>query len=313
MSGTSTCDSEREHGHPAREFPFAPALALLTVVRLCSGNSEAAAEQVQQLNQTNFPFDKFIIDCIDKLVGTQRPDYARNLLELSVQIKCLPQEAIVELGKTVAPPVNPESGGVPTYSALDDETALRAGIMRCAISDAYRYELRGETGRAVEELLQKGIRVAPDDPAPYQALIDILMSEKRFQDALQVLPEMPSAASAAFKLEIAALCHCALGNNAAAETAARQTLADGEMHPLALIVLGTLAARRGDMAAAEAFFRRSIGEAPSCAKSWLSLGMLLWSQEKKIEAWQAVRQSVELNPLNAEAVDTFRDMAERLS
>jgi hypothetical protein len=40
--------------------------------------------------------------------------------------------------------------------------------------------------------------------------------------------------------------------------------------------------------------------------------MLLWSLGKSDDAWQAVKRSVTVDPLNDEAVRIMRDMAERL-
>ncbi len=82
--------------------------------------------------------------------------------------------------------------------------------------------------------------------------------------------------------------------------------------PRVLTVLGTLAARGGDLNGAEALFRRAVAADPSCGNGWLSLGMLLWGQGQQEEAWQAVKRAVTVDPLNQEAVQIMRDMAERL-
>jgi len=197
------------------------------------------------------------------------------------------------------------------YSKLDEAT-LRRLLPLDAIREARRLNIAGKTDAAVELLIQKGIRIAPDNPEPYRALAEILMSAGRYDEALQVTPEMPADTNLGFKYEIEAICHGALGNDAATEQAARQALAKGEKHPRVLVVLGTLAARRRDSPRAEAMFRKAIEIDPSCAGGWLSLGMLLWGIGDKLGAWQAVKRSVVLDPLNREAVDIFRDMAERL-
>jgi len=181
-----------------------------------------------------------------------------------------------------------------------------------AIRESRRLAMRGDTDKAIDLLMQKGIRVAPDNPEPYRELAELLMRIGRHEDALQVLPEMPLNANPAFKHEVEAICHCALGNDSLAEQAARQVLACDGKSPRVLVVLGTLTARRGEMAEAESLFRRAIDADPSCGAAWLSMGMLLWGQGEQDEAWTAVKRSVTVDPLNREAVRIMRDMAERL-
>jgi glycosyltransferase involved in cell wall biosynthesis len=166
---------------------------------------------------------------------------------------------------------------------------------------------RGDIDGAVQTLLNQGIKIAPDSPAPYLELAEILVTAGRHEDALQVLPEMPVSTDPTLKFEIEAICHAAHGDDHAANLAAQN--ASGR--PRALVVLGTLAARRGDLQQAEALFRQAIAADPSCGSGWLSLGMLFWSLGKSDDAWQAVKRSVTVDPLNDEAVRIMRDMAER--
>lgn len=189
-----------------------------------------------------------------------------------------------------------------------DEVTLRRWLILNALEEAEKLAQRGELDQAVQLLLNQGIRVDSADPRPYVTLAEILIREGRFQDALEVLPEMPAAVDPALKQELAAICHCGLGNDAAALQAAH--LATGR--PRALTVLGTLAARQGDPVEAERLFRQAIQTDPACGSGWLSLGMLLWGQGQQEEAWQAVKQAVTVDPLNQQAVQILRDMAERL-
>lgn len=180
--------------------------------------------------------------------------------------------------------------------------------VQAAVREASRLSQRGELDQAVQLLLNQGIRVAADDPSPYVALAELLIRGERFQDALEVLPEMPVAVDPALKQELAAICHCGLGAAAAAHHAAQHV---GE-RPRVLTVLGTLAARQGDLAEAECLFRQAIQNYPACGSGWLALGMLLWGQGLHEEAFEALKRAVIVDPLNREAVQILRDMAERL-
>jgi glycosyltransferase involved in cell wall biosynthesis len=181
--------------------------------------------------------------------------------------------------------------------------------LQTALREANRQAQRGKVDQAVRLLLDQGIRVAKDDPAPYGALAEILIRAGRYQDALEVLPEMPPVVEPALKHELAAVCHGALGNDSAARQAGLQ--ADGR--PRALVVLGTLAARQSDLAEAERLFRQAVDADPSCGNGWLSLGMLLWGQGKPDEAFEAVKRAVTVDSLNQEAVQILGDMAKRLA
>lgn len=191
----------------------------------------------------------------------------------------------------------------------DSDTALINKRITDACETAATQSHRGDIDGAIQTLLNQGIKIAPDSPAPYIELAELLIAAGRHDEALQVLPEMPASTDPMLKFELEAICHAALGDERAAHLAA--TNASGR--PRALVVLGTLAARRGDLQQAETLFRQAISVDPLCGAGWLSLGMLLWGQGKQEDAWQAVKRSVTVDPLNDEAVRIMRDMAERLA
>lgn len=194
------------------------------------------------------------------------------------------------------------------YKQLD-EAVLRRLIPLDAVVESRRLaQQQGDIDKAIDLLMQQGIRIAPDNPVSYKELGELLIREGRFQDALEVLPEMPSDTDQAMKRELEAICHCALGDNDTAGRAAGQAAG----RPRAMVVLGTLAARQGDPAEAERQFCQAIAVDPSCGSGWLSLGMLLWGQGKHDEAFAALKRAVTVDPLNREAVQILRDMAERL-
>lgn len=201
------------------------------------------------------------------------------------------------------------STAVSNDSELAKETALRNRLVDESCTKAQTQFQSGDIDGAVKALINQGIKANPTSPHPYLELSEVLIAAGRYEDALQVLPEMPLATDSLLKSEIEAICHVALGNDAAALKAAIQA----QKRPRAQVVLGTLAARQGDLAEAEAFFRRAIEADPSCSGGWLSLGMLLWSQGKQEDAWLVVKRSVIADPLNDEAVRILQDMALRHS
>lgn len=199
------------------------------------------------------------------------------------------------------------------YAGMKREDAtVRHAVRSEAMRQAELLVQRGDPDAAVDVLISKGIRSAVEDPAAYIVLANLLVAANRFQDVLALLPEMPIATDPALIWELQALSHAALGDEAAADNAARQALALGGNRARSLVVLGTLAARQSDLQQAESYFRQAITADPACGNGWLSLGMLLWGQGKHDEAFAALKRAVMVDPLNREAVQILRDMAERL-
>lgn len=274
------------HGYP-------PALALLSVIKLCCGDHEAALEYVTQLKQINFGIGNFIVDCIHKLAAVQRTDSARNLLQLSVQIGYLPKEALTELESVVRFPGCAETHA-PRKRASDDETLLRDGIVGQAISTAYQFAIRGETDRAVEELLQRGIRISQDDPAPYLALVDILLTDKRFQDAWQVFPEMPEATPTATALALKAVCQEGMGDYELAKEGAEKALQAEPDNWRAFNVLGLIAHRSGAMDMAAYYFELAMKADPSAAEPTANRGVMWWAAGERQLGYELLQRGAAL-------------------
>lgn len=192
-----------------------------------------------------------------------------------------------------------------------DEATLRRWLVLVAVEEAERRFKKGLVEEAVQILIQKGIKADTSIKLPYIALTEILIASGRFEEALQVLAELPGGVGIP-EAEFEAACYAALGDAAAATEAAERALSGTGKYPRALAILGTLAARRGETGEAEVFFRQAIETDPSCGSAWLSLGMLLWGNGDQEGAYQAVRRAVVVDPLNGEAVKILREMAERL-
>ncbi|NVN88993.1 MAG: glycosyltransferase [Desulfuromonadales bacterium] len=294
--------------HPA----YPPAVALLSVIRLCRGDSASAEEFLQMLKQINFAITSFIVDCIHKLADVQRTELARNLLQLSVQSGCLPKEALTELKRCTVPQGRTETADVLSRRVLDDETLLRAGIVNRAISEAYRFTVRGETDHAVEELLQKGIRVSPDDPAPYLALVDILLTDKRFQDAGQVFPEMPKETPRATILSLQAACREGMGEDDQASRCAAEALEIDPDNVRALNIMGLLSHRRGNLDDAAVWFERAMKASPTAGEPCANRGVMLWTAGEKQAGYELLKRGAQLSPLDGKIMETYLDAAARM-
>lgn len=195
-------------------------------------------------------------------------------------------------------------------NGTESEVSMYNHAVQAACLKADKMAQRGDVDAAVQIMLHEGILADANSPVPYLALTTILLNAGRFQEALGVVSEMPPATDERYINEINAQCYCALGDDTSARDAA---LLAGKQSPLALVVLGTLAARTGDSAQGEQLFRQALAIDSTCGKAWLSLGMILWSQGKSQEAWESVRHAVEIDPLHEQAVTIFLDISKRLA
>ena len=172
---------------------------------------------------------------------------------------------------------------------------------------------RGDISSAVNIFINEAIAADPENPAPYLGLTDILIEVGLLDDALQVLSEAPAPTDSTALLEREAMCRVGRGDDQEASRAAHTILEREPHNSTALAVLGTLKAREGSMAEAEASFRHACTAEPRNAQAWLSLGMLLWSGGNTKEAFDALCQAVDTSPLAAETFCIFIDMARRLN
>jgi len=193
-----------------------------------------------------------------------------------------------------------------------DETTLRRWLMLHAIEEAQRLDQQGATDDAVAMLIQKGIKADPSCKTPYVALAEMLISAGRYDEALQVLPEMPADTDRIIPDEFRGVCYAALGDNSASLQAVQQAFSSGVRRPRVMVTMGTLAARQGELNEAEQHFQHAIKLDPSCGEGWLALGMLLWGRDDREGAWQAIRRAAIVTPLNQEIITIYRDMAARL-
>ena len=192
-----------------------------------------------------------------------------------------------------------------------EEAAVRHTVRSEAMRQAELLVQRGAPDAAVDVLISKGIRSATDDPSVYGFLAGLLLAANRFQDVLDLLPEMPPATDPALALELQAICLAAFGNEAAADAAARQAITLGGNRARSLVVLGTLAIRNSLQLHAEGHFAQALEQDPACARAWLASGILLWGKGEQDRAWKAIRRAVEVNPLDDQAMTVFLETATR--
>lgn len=189
------------------------------------------------------------------------------------------------------------------------EDDIRRRFVTNAIAEARRLALRQEYDQAIAELLEKGIRLAPEEYAPYRALLELLVSVKRFQDALDVVRELPENAGAAAVLSWRAVCLAGLGEDTVARQAAEAALMLAPDDARAHNALGILACRQGNAREAEQHFRKAGTADPAFHESFANRGVLAWAEGAHGEAFELLAQSVRLSPLDGDILAMLKSAA----
>jgi O-antigen biosynthesis protein len=189
-----------------------------------------------------------------------------------------------------------------------DEALAKRVVTRNAIVQGRRLARQGRLGEAVEILLQQGIQFSPTSREPYRVLAEILIDAGSFQDALEVLEQLPGAEEV-LALLLAGRCRFGLGQvDQSLELAERAQQRDPESAG-ALHLKGTLVLGQGAAGEAEALFRAGIAADPGWGPSYTALGDLAWERGARQEALQLAELGFILSPLNMAALDRFHSFS----
>ena len=199
------------------------------------------------------------------------------------------------------------------YDAKWDLAGLGEGlakkvITRNALTQGERLARQGRPGEAVDLLLQQAIKFSPASREPYRNLAEILIDAGSFQDALEVLEQMPGGEEVPTAI-LAGQCHNGLGHVALAQALAERALQRDPESAGALHLLGTLALGRGEIAAAEAHFRAGIAADPGLGPCYADLAGLAWDRGARDEALNLAELGFVLSPLSMAALGRYHDFA----
>jgi len=276
---------------------------MLAHLHLTVGDTEKASALIHQAIADEPDRVEYLIDAIRLLMEKNETASASKFMarawechpdeNQAKQLQSLSKQCGVEIA---VPPNHSEAIPFPVSSAMDEARLLIK---------------RGKADEACNVLISKAIAADKNSPFPYVLLAEILMRNGRYDDALQVLPEMPATTETELVYALESMCRSAMGEDAAARVAAEKALAGGTDWAAALLALGTLTARTGDAAAAEEMFNRAVAADSTCSGALLSLAMLKWSAGEYENAWGFGCRAVAADPVDEEAIGICRDMAQR--
>ncbi|GFO68498.1 hypothetical protein GMLC_20770 [Geomonas limicola] len=231
--------------------------------------------------------DVFIHHHGSRSFSANRIDYARAMAENRARF-----DAKWELGR------------------LDEELAKQL-VTHNAMVRGRQLARQGKPGRAVELLLEQGIRFSPANRAPYRVLAGILCEAGRHQDAMEVLEQLPGSSQPA-DLLLAARCHRGLGQGARAGELVEAALERDPEAPAALNVKSELALERGDRAAAGELFQACLAADPGFAPGYGGLSLIAEANGAREEAFSLAELAFALAPDSVPALARLHDLAQQL-
>jgi GT2 family glycosyltransferase/2-polyprenyl-3-methyl-5-hydroxy-6-metoxy-1,4-benzoquinol methylase/Flp pilus assembly protein TadD len=190
---------------------------------------------------------------------------------------------------------------------LDEPLAKRI-VTRNAITQGRRLARQGRLDQAVDLLLQQGIQFSPKSPEPYRVLAEMLIDAGSFQNALEVLDQIPGEIEV-LSLVLAGRCHSGLGQATRARELAELALRRDPESAAALHLNGTLAVGRGEKDRAEALLRAGIAADPGFGPCYTDLAAIAWESGGRDEGLNLAELGFVLSPLSMAALDRWHSLA----
>ncbi|WP_162605058.1 glycosyltransferase [Geomonas oryzae] len=193
---------------------------------------------------------------------------------------------------------------------LDEALAQRVAC-RQALYRAQELARRGRLQEAVDLFLQQGIALAPGEPVPYLLLAEALLDAGSFQNALDVLGQVPKGEQLQ-RLYLSWRCRMALGQEREALALAEEVAGLAPQSAVSFYLQGKAAVARGDAKNAEAMFRSSCQADPGFAPPWVELAIMHRERGERREALDLAEKGFVLSPLQLSALALFHSLAEEM-
>ncbi len=192
------------------------------------------------------------------------------------------------------------------WSGIDTNSSIGKNLMALkAMEKADELNQTGQLDKAVDLLLQEGIRYSPDDRRLYFAIAEILVDAKHFKDALDTINEMPGGDEDIKKLVITGYCKQGMEQDDEAEQYADRALSLDPHSSLALNLKGIIAHKKGKLDAAEEFFKRGIESDNGYGEPYTNLGVIRWAAGEKREGLDLLEKGVILSPKVTDIISLY--------
>lgn len=192
------------------------------------------------------------------------------------------------------------------WSGIDINSSIGKRLIALkAMEKADELNQTGQLDKAVDHILQEGIRYSPDDRRLYFAIAEILIDAKDFKGALDTINEMPGGDEDIKKLVLSGYCKQGMGLDDKAEQYADRALSLDHHSSLALNLKGTIAHKRGKLDAAEAFFNKSIESDNAYGEPYTNLGVMRWDAGEKKDGLDLLEKGVILSPKVTDSINLY--------
>jgi GT2 family glycosyltransferase/glycosyltransferase involved in cell wall biosynthesis/predicted Zn-dependent protease len=164
---------------------------------------------------------------------------------------------------------------------------------------------KGQKEKAVLTLLE-GIKVNPDDKRLHYAIAEILIEEKKFREALDILEHMPSVIKKEPEsLELIGYCKEGLELIEEANSYADEILQLNISSPKAWNLKGAVAFKKELYAEAEKYFSRALEADRGFGEACSNLGALKWIRGNREEALRLFEKAFILSPTLGDVVTNY--------
>lgn len=156
---------------------------------------------------------------------------------------------------------------------------------------------KGQIDSAVKTLL-KGVTISGNDKRIYYSLTEILINEKRYSAALEILSMFPADAAELKRLELTGCCKEALGQDDEAKQCAGRMLSLDHNYAPALFLKGKIAFNKSLIKDAEGYFLQAIRADGHFGPAYSYMGLIKKNEGLNDEALDFMEKGFILCPTN---------------
>lgn len=189
----------------------------------------------------------------------------------------------------------------------DDQEAKKIVALKTLEKAEAQYQ-RGETDKAIETLLQEGLRKASKEKRFYYAISEYFIDQERYKDALDTLLELPGPCDEPRGIVLRGRALAGLGRLEEAEAMGKSVLASEPSNAQALALIGRIAYDKGLGDEAVSRFEEAINADPGYGDSYTCLGLIALQEGKTVQSVELLERGFILSPLSAEAAHHYHSI-----
>jgi len=170
--------------------------------------------------------------------------------------------------------------------------------------EAWKFYHQDQLEKAAEKFLT-ALKISPQDEAIYLSFGEMLIDAKRYQEAFDILEQLPPEKRNDQIYARLGYCLEGLGRIAEAEEFAEKSLSVKPGNALALNLKGTLAYRRGQKEEAAGVFQKAIQADPGYGEPFTNLGVMKWEAGEREAALNFLERGFILSPTGTDNLQLY--------